>query len=497
MTANRLDLTGIARRAMLQHGLQPDFTPAAIAETAAIGDTPNAAAGDTAGVRDLRDRLWSSIDNDDSKDLDQLTVAEPVRGGKGGSGGSSGAIKIFVAIADVDALVKEGSAIDDHARTNTTSVYTAAGIFPMLPEKLSTDLTSLNQDEDRLAIVIEMTVDADGEVTQSDVYRARVLNQAKLTYNGVAAWLDGEAPAPPRLAAVPGLDEQIKMQDRVARALNARRHQRGALDLDTRQARPVFSGDTLADLRPDDPNRAKALIEDFMIAANGVTATYLDAKGFPSLRRVLRTPKRWERIVEIAAQLGERLPAQPNPSALQQFLNRRREADPARFPDLSLSVVKLLGSGEYAVERAGEQIDGHFGLAAKDYTHSTAPNRRFPDLTTQRMVKAALAGRPSPETYDELKALAQHCTEQEDNAAKVERQVQKSAAALLLASRIGDRFDGIVTGASEKGTWVRVTRPSVEGKVVQGAAGLDVGDRVQVRLVHTDVANGFIDFARI
>ena len=486
MTANRSDLTGIARRAMLQYGLQPDFPPGALAELHAIGDPPHVGGDADAGVRDLRELLWSSIDNDDSKDLDQLTVAQPGRGG----------VKLLVAIADVDALVKDGSAIDQHARTNTTSVYTAAGIFPMLPEQLSTDLTSLGQDEDRLAVVIEMTVGDDGAVTESDVYRARVFNHAKLTYNGVAAWLDGTAAAPPRLAAVRGLDEQLRTQDRIAQALNARRHQHGALDLDTRQARPVFSGDTLADLRPDDPNRAKALIEDFMIAANSVTATYLDAKGFPSLRRVLRTPRRWERIVEIATQLGERLPAQPDASALQQFLNRRRAADPARFGDLSLSVVKLLGSGEYAVERAGEQIDGHFGLATKDYTHSTAPNRRFPDLTTQRLLKAAMAGRPAPATYDELKILAQHCTVQEDSAAKVERQVQKSAAALLLASRVGERFEGIVTGASDKGTWVRITRPSVEGKVVHGAAGLDVGDRVHVRLVHTDVQAGFIDFAR-
>jgi VacB/RNase II family 3'-5' exoribonuclease len=485
MTSGQHELKDIARRAMTERGLLPDFSPAVIAETNAIDHAPIEAGP---AIRDLRDRLWCSIDNDDSRDLDQLTVAEPLAGG---------AVKVFVAVADVDATVKDGSAINSHARTNTTSVYTAAGIFPMLPEKLSTDLTSLSEGEERLAIVIEMTVDSDGKVAKSDVYRALVLNRAKLAYNGVAAWLDGTAPAPSRLAAVPGLDEQLRLQDRVAHAMKGRRHQRGALDLQTPQARPVFDGDRLADLRTDEPNRAKALIEDFMIGANGVTATYLEARGFPSLRRVLRAPARWDRIVELAAQLGEKLPPDPDAAALEDFLIARREADSLRFPDLSLSVVKLLGSGEYALEIPGQPTDGHFGLAVRDYTHSTAPNRRFPDLATQRLLKAAIAGRPAPASYDELKALARHCTEQEDNAAKVERRVQKSAAAMLLSSRINDRFDAIVTGASEKGTWVRITHPSIEGKVVKGAAGLDVGDRVRVKLVSTDVAQGFIDFARV
>ncbi len=479
------DLKAIARRVMLQRGLQPDFSAAAIAETNAFDKAPMETGP---AIRDLRDRLWCSIDNDDSRDLDQLSVAEPL---------SSGAAKIFVAIADVDALVKNGSAIDAHARTNTTSVYTAAGIFPMLPEKLSTNLTSLNEHEERLSLVVEMTVSGDGVVVagESQIYRARVLNRAKLAYNSVAAWLDGTGPAPSHLAAVPGLDENLRLQDSVARALKERRHQRGALDLVTPQARAVFDGDRLADLRPDEPNRAKALIEDFMIAANGVGATFLAAKGFPSLRRVLRMPARWDRIVELAAQSGWHLPPDADAAALEQFLTARRQADPVRFPDLSLSVIKLLGSGEYAVMAPGHTTDGHFGLAVRDYTHSTAPNRRFPDLTTQRLVKAAIAGRPAPWTYDQLAEIARLCTDQEDNAAKVERQVQKSAAAMLLASRIGERFDAIVTGASDKGTWVRITQPAVEGKVVQGAAGLDVGDRVRVKLLHTDVAQGFIDFA--
>jgi exoribonuclease-2 len=469
---------------MTQRGLQPDFSPAALAETEAIG---KAATDTDPSIRDLRDLLWCSIDNDDSLDLDQLSVAVPM---------PDGAVKILVAVADVDALVKVGSAIDGHARANTTSVYTAAEIFPMLPEKLSTDLTSLGQDQPRLAIVIEMVVPGDGTVAGSDVYRAVVVSRAKLAYNSVAAWLDGTGPAPSRLAAVPGLDEQLRTQDRVAQAMKTLRHQRGALSLETIETRAVFDGDLIADLRPEQKNRAKELIEDFMIAANGVTAKYLEAKGLPSLRRVLRAPERWGRLVELAAGFGGHLPPAPDARALEAFLAERHRLDPTRFPDLSLSVVKLLGSGEYVVERPGQSADGHFGLATRDYSHSTAPNRRFPDLIAGRLLKAAMAGRSAPYTGDDLDGLARHCTEQEDNAAKVERQVQKSAAALLLASRIGAQFDGIVTGASDKGTWVRILQPNVEGKLVRGSQGLDVGDHVRVELVDTDVERGFIDFRR-
>jgi exoribonuclease-2 len=470
---------------MVERGFLADFSDAARAE---LDRVPAAPAARGADVRDLRARLWASIDNDDSRDLDQLSVAESV---------SNGAVKIFVAVADVDTLVTEGSAIDEHARHNTTSVYTAGGIFPMLPERLSTDLTSLGENEDRLALVIEMTIDAGGGVAASEVYRAIVRSHAKLAYNAVAAWLDGRAPAPAPVTAVRGMDEQLRVQDRAAQALSKRRHEHGALELETIQARAVFDGDVLADLRPDEPNRAKALIEDFMIAANGVTARYLDGHGFPSLRRVLRTPKRWERIVELAAGLGERLPGDPDAAALGAFLSRRRHADPVRFPDLSLSVVKLMGSGEYVVEVPGQRSAGHFGLAVRDYTHSTAPNRRFPDLVTQRLLKAALGGRGTPYAMLELENLARHCTQKEDDADKVERQVRKSAAALLLEPRIGERFDALVTGASEKGTWARIVHPPVEGKVVRGEEGLDVGDRVRVQLVATDVERGYIDFARV
>ncbi|HLX24286.1 MAG TPA: RNB domain-containing ribonuclease, partial [Usitatibacter sp.] len=334
-------------------------------------------------------------------------------------------------------------------------------------------------------------------VTASDIYRATVLNRAKLAYNALAAWLAGSAPAPPKLAAVPGLDEQIRIQDRVAQALRQVRHAHGALRLETLEVRAVFVGGALADLLPDEKNRAKELIEDFMIAANGVVARYLEAKGLPALRRILKTPKRWDRIVTLAAESGDKLPDAPDAASLDAFLTRRREADPARFPDISLAVVKLLGRGEYAVEIPGQPSEGHFGLAVHDYAHSTAPNRRFPDLIAQRLLKSALASRPLPYTTSELQAMATHCTDQEDNADKVERQVRKSAAALLLAPRIGEQFDAIVTGASEKGTWVRISAPVAEGRVVRGFEGLDVGENVRVELTHTDVARGFIDFATV
>jgi VacB/RNase II family 3'-5' exoribonuclease len=478
-------LKSIARRAMLERGLLPEFSAAVVAETGSIA---SAAAATDSSLRDLRYLLWASIDNDDSLDLDQLTVAEQLPGG---------AAKILVAVADVDAIVKKGSAIDDHARSNTTSVYTAAQIFPMLPEKLSTDLTSLADGKERLAIVIEMEVGADGAVGKSDIYRAVVVNRAKLAYNGVAAWLDGTAPAPAPISAVPGLDQNLRLQDRVAQAMKTRRHQQGALTLETIEPRPVFDGDSLHDLQADRKNRATELIEDFMIGANGVTARYLEQKGFPALRRILRSPERWARIVELARDLGENLPPRPDCQALQEFLEKRRQAEPERFPDLSLSVVKLLGRGEYVLDLPGQPVAGHFGLAVKDYTHSTAPNRRFPDLLTQRLLKAALSGAATPYRNDELGELARHCTEQEDNATKVERQVRKSAAALLLESRVGQRFDGIVTGASSKGTWVRIDHPAAEGRVVRNYRGFDVGDHVAVELVDTDVERGFVDFAGV
>lgn len=483
--SNRSRLRSIARRAMIERGFEPDFSPAV---KAAANESAAATAQGDPSIRDLRDLLWASVDNDDSRDLDQLSYAEPL---------ADGAVKVLVAIADVDALVTRDSPVDRHAAKNTTSIYTAAQIFPMLPEVLSTDRTSLAASQERMAVVMEMVVAADGTVGAADIYRAVVLNRAKLAYNSVAAWLEGTAPAPPPVAQVAGMDEQLGLQDRVAQAMRSVRRQHGALSLDTAQARAVFDGESLSDLAPDEGNRAKRLIEDLMIAANGVSARFLEDHNFPSLRRVLREPKRWDRIVALAAALGTGLPAEPDARALDEFLRARRAAAPERFADLSLSVVKLLGSGEYALGLPGERATGHFGLAVRDYTHSTAPNRRFPDLITQRLLKAALAGQSFPYTTDELSALAQHCTLQEDNAQKVERQVQKSAAALLLSSRIGEQWDAMVTGASDKGTWVRIRRPHVEGKLVVGFAALDVGETLRVQLVHTDVERGFIDFKRV
>lgn len=478
------NLTAIARQAMIEHGLEPDFSPEAQRQAAAISPP---ASNTRPAIRDLRALLWSSIDNDDTRDLDQLVVAEPL---------SAGIVKIMVAIADVDALVARGSAIDDHARSNTTSVYTAAKVFSMLPERLSTDLTSLHEGQERLAVVVDMAIDTAGEITAFGVYRALVLNRAKLTYDGVAAWLDGHAPAPAQVTAVAGMEQQLRQQDQIAQTLRRVRAARGALNFETVQARPVFNDGVLTDMRADERNRAKELIEDFMIASNGVVARYLQGKKRSLLRRVLRSPERWPRIVDLAASVGGRLPAQPDALALSAFLTSRRSADPATFPELSLSVLKLLGSGEYAVELPNQPADGHFGLAVNEYTHSTAPNRRFPDLITQRLLKAALDGSAAAYSDDELRDLAAHCTAQEKNASKVERQVRKAATALLLADRIGQHFDGIVTGASDKGTWVRISEPIAEGKVVKGSAGLDVGDRVQVELVHVDPDRGFIDFAR-
>jgi exoribonuclease-2 len=470
---------------MIDRGLLPDFSDEVMTE---VGRITFPAIENDPRIRDLRGLFWASIDNDDSLDLDQLTVAESLR---------DKAVKILVGIADVDALVKKNSAIDDHARKNTTTVYTAGKIFSMLPEKLSTDLTSLNDAEDRLAIIIEMVINDTGEMQSSDIYRALVRNHAKLAYNSVAAWLEVKGSMPEAVEAVPGLAENLRIQDRVAQRLKALRHEHGALDLQTLEARPVFDGDEIQDLRVDERNRAKEIIEDFMIAANGVTARFLHGKRVPSLRRMVRSPKRWERIVEIATQHNSQLPAEPDSRALAHFLAEQKAADPLRFPDLSLCIIKLLGPGEYVVEIPGETSSGHFGLAVQDYTHSTAPNRRFPDLITQRILKVALGGSPMSYSQDGLVELARHCTEKEDDANKVERLVAKSAAALLLESSIGRRFDAIVTGASEKGTWVRLFHPPVEGKLIQGFEGLDVGDRVRVELIGTDVERGFIDFARV
>jgi ribonuclease R len=467
---------------MTDAGLLPHFSNAVLRELSRLAGP---ASGD-GGVRDLRALPWCSIDNDESLDLDQLTVGEALPDEKA---------RIMVAVADVDALVKDGSAIDGHAQHNTTSVYTAARMYPMIPEKLSTGLTSLNLDEDRLALVVEMVIAPDGSLADSSISRALVRNRAKLAYDSVAAWLEGTGPEPQGIGAVPGLADNLRLQDKVAQQMKQLRHVHGALSLETIEAKPVFDGDQLTALETYEKNRAKEIIENFMVGANGVTARYLTASNFASIRRVVRVPKRWDRIVELAAQHGYTLPTLPDSRALDEFLVHQRDVDPVRFPDLSLSVIKLLGSGEYAVDLPGQEAPGHFGLAVKDYAHSTAPNRRYPDVITQRLLKAALAKRPEPYTEEMLNALAQHCTETEDIVNKVERRVAKSAAAILLEQRVGEKFDAIVTGAADKGTWVRLLSLPVEGKLVQGFQGVDVGDRVRVRLIETDVERGFIDLA--
>jgi VacB/RNase II family 3'-5' exoribonuclease len=470
---------------MIERGLEPDFSSAALAEAKRLGGPPMASGDD---VRDLRELLWCSIDNDDSRDLDQLTVAEPL---------ASGGARMRVAVADVGAAVDPSSAMDDHALANTASIYTPPRVFPMLPERLSTDLTSLVPGEDRLAVVIEMRVDGDGASHESHVCRARVRNRAKLTYRSVGAWLEGQDELPALIAAIPGLAENLRLQDQVAHSLEARRHEQGALELESIEPRAEFVGDEVRSLVSERRNRARELIENVMIAANGAIARFLAARGAPLLRRVVRSPERWPRIVEIARAHGERLPSEPDAKALHGFLVRRRAADPVTFPDLSLAIIKLLGRGEYVVGYPGQEVAGHFGLAASDYTHSTAPNRRYPDLVTQRVLQASLAKRPPPYSRDQLEALATHCTAKGNDIQKIERLMRKAAAACLLAGQVGHEFDGIVTGASEKGTWVRVFEPPVEGRVEQGSGGLDVGDRVRVKLIGVDPARGHIDFARV
>jgi exoribonuclease II len=478
------DLRAIARKAMTDRGLEPDFPADAIRQLDTIAVPARDA---TDAVRDLRALLWCSIDNDSSRDLDQLTVAERLPADR---------VKILVAIADVDAIVKPASPIDRHAAANTTSVYTPAQIFPMLPERLSTDLTSLGEGQDRLAIVVEMVVAADGTVQESAVYRATVANHAKLAYRSVAAWLDGTSAVPEKVTRVKGMDEQLRMQDQVAHAMRAVRYQHGALEFEAIEPEAQLEGGRVVGLRLQGKNRAKELIEDFMVAANGVAAHFLNGHGSPALQRVVRSPERWDRIRKVAEGFGEHLPAAPDSKALGVFLAKRRQADPLRFPDLSLTVVKLMGAGEYVVHVPGQEPAGHFGLAVSDYSQSTAPNRRFPDLITQRLLKAALTGDKPPYGSAELAELATHCTDREDAANKVSRQVRKAAAALFLVDRIGETFDAIVTGASEKGTWVRVLTPPVEGRLTGGHDGVDVGDKIRVRLVSLNVERGFIDFVR-
>jgi len=480
MTTHQIDMVQVARRVVQDNGFLTDI-PASLVATIPARDPDEA-------PKDLRALAWSSIDNEESRDLDQIEVAFRI---------ANNAIRVLVGIADVDALVPKGSPIDKFADANTTSLYTGIHTFPMLPEELSTDRTSLLADgKDRLAVITEFVVRPDGEIddAQTKIYIARVINKAKLVYERVGAWLEGHGDPP---SGGPDIAAQVKLQDEAAQRLRALRHEHGALDLETIEASPVMKDDHVVSLEVQHKNRARELIEDLMIAANGATARYLEQHGLSSMRRVVAKPKRWDRIVELAGTFGTKLPVEPDAKALSQFLAQRHAADPAKFADLSLAVVKLLGPGQYVLQRAKDPDQGHFGLAVDDYAHSTAPNRRYPDLITQRLLKASARGLPPPYTDEELTAIADHCTERENAARKVERTMRKVAAADFLSSRIGEEFDAIVTGVSDKGTFVRLFQPAAEGRIVRGEEGLDVGDKLRVKLVDTAVAKGFIDFVRV
>ena len=467
---------------MVEHGLEPEFSQSVVAELANIA--PPVKQTD-ASIRNLTELLWCSIDNDDSLDLDQLTVSQLK---------DDGGIKMMVAVADVDALVKQDSRLDLHARCNTTSIYTSGRIFPMLPPLLSTNLTSLNQGVDRLAIITDMDFKADGTLLGSSVYRALVRNKAKLDYDAVSAWIDEQKPLPPAIAAVPGLEGQLRAQDRLAQQLQARRRLSGSLEFETFQPHAIFEKETIVAIRQQMQNRARQLIQEMMIVANSCNALFLANHNVVSLRRVVRSPERWNRIVEFAKTFGETLPDTPDSAALETFLAKRREADPLRFPDVSLVIIKLMGRGEYVAGSPRGDAIGHFGLAVQNYTHSTAPNRRYADLITSRQIKAVLAGLPSPYSDSEIASLALHCTQQEAAAQKVERQLRKSEAVLLLESRIGQMFDAIVTGNADSGMWVRIIDPPVEGRLANGADTLKVGDKLRVTLASTNFERGFIDF---
>lgn len=484
MPNSGFDLVAAARQEMIDEGFDPDFPPGVDAQLAAIRSHLDA--GQPEGVRDLRLLLWSSIDNDTSRDLDQAEVAERLNNG----------IRLMVAIADVDSAVDIGTPIDRHAEEQTTSVYTGVRTFAMLPEQLSTDLTSLNEKEDRLSIVIEMLVGADGSVSSPAIYRALIRNQAQLTYNGVGAWLEGTGAPPPKVAASTDLQAQLKLQDEAARSLLEERHRLGALNLDRIEAEAVVSDGQVQGINTRKKNRATELIENFMVAANGVMARTLTDAGVSSIRRVVKTPERWPRIVELAARYGETLPAEPDSGALSTFLQKRKSADAVHYADLSLAVVKLMGPGEYVLARKGQPSQGHFALASNDYTHSTAPNRRFADTVTQRLIKSVIARQPTPYADQQLDAIAQNCTAKEDAARKVERKMSKRIAAVALRPRIGQTFPAVVTGVTPKGVFVRITDPPAEGILIHGQEGVDVGDQFRVKLVSTDPRRGYIDFAR-
>jgi VacB/RNase II family 3'-5' exoribonuclease len=481
------DLVAAARRSMTERGFAPDYPPQVQQELTALQANPPKT---NPAAEDLQHLLWSSIDNDTSRDLDQIEYSEIL---------PDGHTRVLIGIADVDRYVLKGSAIDQYAAQETVTIYTGVKNFSMLPEALSTGLTSLLEGEVRACMVTEFVLDA-GEcatascISSSRIYPAVVRNKAQLAYSTVGPWLGAKAEAPPKVAASAELQAQLKMQSGIAQRLRAERYKQGALELESIETQSVVQQDGIQ-LQAQAKNAATQLIEDMMIAANGVVARTLRENKIASIRRIVRTPKRWDRIVELAAGLGTSLPAVPDSKALNDFLCKRKDQDPDHFPDLSLAVVKLMGPGEYVVERPGDPPQGHFGLAVEDYAHSTAPNRRYADLVTQRLLKAMVAGKPSPYSEGELSVIAANCTAKASAERKLERDMQKRIAAVALANRIGEKFRAIVTGVNEHGTFVRTLAPHVDGMLVQGQGGLDVGDGLNVKLVRTDPSRGFIDFA--
>jgi VacB/RNase II family 3'-5' exoribonuclease len=484
MSSNHFDLSAAAFTEMVRQGFHPDFLPGTEEQIAEIRET--ASARPDIDVRDLRGLFWSSIDNDTSRDLDQIEWAERVEGG----------IRVLVGVADVSRSVAKGSPIDKHAAEQTKTVYTATRNFPMLPNELSTDLTSLNQDDDRAAVVVEYVVDAEGLIGRQNIYRAVVHNRAQLAYSKVGPWLEGKADPDAKVAASLELQGQLRVQDEAAQLLREARIREGALEFRRIEADPVVIDGQVRAIHEAPHNHATELIENFMIGANETMAEMLERAGRSCLRRVVRSPERWDRIVSLVKSYGVDLPHEADSASLNRFLQKHRRDDPIHYPDLSLAIIKLMGAGEYVVSKGNDPDPlGHFGLAARDYTHSTAPNRRFADLVTQRLVKAMLDNEPAPYTDDELSAIAMQCNLQEHAGHKVERAMQKRVAAVALSDSIGKLFKGVITGASEKGTYARVFDPPVEGRVMKGQQGLDVGDRVTVKLLHTDPVHAFIDFA--
>lgn len=477
------DLAAIARQEMLRHGFQPDF-PLDVQRQVDEIQRRAAPVGATA-FQDLRALLWSSIDNSSSKDLDQIEFAETVDGG----------IRLLIAIADVDADVSIGTAIDNHARAEGTSVYGPGFVFPMLPDELSTGRTSLLPGEDRIAVVIEMVVQTGGDLGDTRVYPALVRNQCQLVYGRVGAWLEGQASSPADGASIE-LQGQLRLQEQAALTLREQRHRLGALPFDRTEAVPIVEDGQIRAIEARRKNPATDLIEDLMIAANEAMARSLGQSEFPAIRRVVRSPERWPRIVQLAAAHGTTLPETASAPALARFLSEQKNKDPDGYADLSLSVLKLMGPGEYVVVPPNATNPGHFGLASHDYTHSTAPNRRYADLVTQRLIKASLSAQASPYEVQSLQEIARTCTEREDAARKVERTLQKCAAAYALRTRVGQTFRGVVTGVTPNGTFARVVNPPVEGRIVQGEKGLDVGDHVRLKLLRTDPSRGYIDFAK-